>query len=192
MAGAMPISSEWGSPMGAQEHHPFVELARATVEAYVREHRRLQTPAKLSPEMQQRAGVFVSLHCREELRGCIGTIEPQRANLAEEIIENAISAATRDPRFPPVTVHELESLNVSVDVLTPPEQIESIQGQDPKRHGLIVESRKSPWKRGLLLPDLETIDTAERQLYYTRVFKAGISDANEPVDLYRFEVKRYH
>lgn len=178
--------------MSAPEHHPFVELARETIEVYVREHKRIKPPRDLSPEMQAQAGTFVSLHKGSELRGCIGTIQPVRANLAEEIIENAISAATRDPRFPPVEPSELASLEISVDVLTPPEPIDSIRDQDPKRHGLIVQSTRNAWKRGLLLPDLETIDTAEKQLYYTRVLKAGITDPDEPVQLFRFEVKRYH
>ncbi len=175
-----------------QEHHPFVQLAQAAVEMYVREHKRLPAPQELPPEMQEQAGAFVSLHQRGELRGCIGTISPQGPNLAEEIIDNAISAATRDPRFPPLQASELADLEISVDVLTPPEPIDSIADQDPKQHGLIVQSKRSSWKRGLLLPDLETIDTAEKQLYYTRVLKAGIVDPDEPVELYRFQVKRYH
>ena len=175
------------------KQHPFVELARAAIEAYVRERKHLKPPRPLSPEMQARAGAFVSLHLPNgELRGCIGTIEPARDNLTEEIIENAISAATRDPRFPPMTPAELDALDISVDVLTEPTPIDSIRDQDPKRHGLIVQSLKSSWKRGLLLPDLEEIDTAEKQLHYTRVYKADITNPAEPVQLYRFEVKRYH
>lgn len=178
--------------MSAPEHHPFVELARAAIDKYVREHVRLEPPHDLSPEMREHTGTFVSLHRQGELRGCIGTITPQRPNLAEEIIDNAISAATRDPRFPPLEEGELAALEISVDVLTSPERIESIADQDPKQHGLIVQSKRSAWRRGLLLPDLETIDTAEKQLYYTRVLKAGITDPDEPVELYRFQVKRYH
>ncbi len=173
-------------------HHPFVELARTAIKAYVREQKIIRAPEDLPPEMGERAGVFVSLHRRGELRGCVGTIEPQRENLAAEIIENAISAATRDPRFPPVETNELDSLEISVDVLTPPEPIDSMQRQDPQKHGLIVQSTRDPLKRGLLLPDLENIDTTAKQLYYTRVLKAGITDPNEPVELFRFEVKRYH
>lgn len=175
------------------EHHPYVALARAAVELYVREHKHLAPPDELPPDMQQSGGVFVSLHeSNGELRGCIGTIQPVRETLAQEIIENAISAASRDPRFLPVQSDELAGLQISVDVLTPPEPIESIVDQDPKRHGLIVQSLRDAWKRGLLLPDLETIDTAQKQLYYTRELKAGITDPREPVQLYRFQVKRYH
>ncbi len=173
--------------------HPFVELAHRAIAAYVREGKRIKPPRDLSAEMQARAGAFVSLHLPDgELRGCIGTIEPVQDSLAEEIIENAISAATRDPRFPPVEPRELDALDISVDVLSPPVPIDSIRDQDPKRHGLIVQSLREPWKRGLLLPDLDEIDTAEKQLYYTRTYKAHITDPDEPTQLYRFEVKRYH
>jgi AmmeMemoRadiSam system protein A len=178
--------------MSKSAHHPFVELARAAIDAFVRERKRIRPPRDLTPEMRERAGVFVSLHLHDELRGCIGTFQPQRDNIAEEIIDNAISAATRDPRFPPVAVDEIAGLDISVDVLTEPEPIASIAEQDPKKHGLIVQSKRDLWKRGLLLPDLETIETAEEQLYYTRVHKAGITDPDEPVELYRFQVRRYH
>jgi AmmeMemoRadiSam system protein A len=141
--------------------------------------------------MRVRAGAFVSLHRYGELRGCIGTIEPTQRNVAEEVIQNAISAATRDPRFAPMQEEELEDLDVKVDVLGEPEMIDGIDQLDPKRYGLIVESVRHPWKRGLLLPDLEGIDTVEKQVEWTRRHKAGISDPNEPVRMYRFEVKRY-
>ena len=173
-------------------HHPYVELAREAIETYVLQSRHISPLRELPAEMQVRAGVFVSLHLNAELRGCIGTIEPMRENLAEEIIDNAISAATRDPRFPPVQAGELTDLDISVDVLKPPEPIESISDQDPKQHGLIVQSLKNSRRRGLLLPDLEGIDTAKEQLFYTRVHKANISNPEEPVQLYRFQVLRYH
>ncbi len=170
--------------------HPFVQLARAAIEAYVRDDKRIQPPRDFSNEKS--AGVFVSLHEHGELRGCIGTIQPQAGSLADEIIDNAISAATRDPRFMPVAPDELGDLEISVDVLTPPVLIDSIRDQDPKQHGLIVQSKLDPLKRGLLLPDLESIDSAEKQLHYTREMKAGISDPNEPTEMFRFQVKRYH
>jgi len=167
--------------------HPLVELARNTIESYVREKRTIKPPEQLVPEMQGRAGAFVSLHdSRGNLRGCIGTIEPQQSTVAQEVIQNAISAATRDPRFPPVQPEELESLDVKVDVLTEPEPIDSMDQLDPKRYGIIVESG---WRRGLLLPDLEGVDTVEYQVDIA-MRKAGIRP-DEPVQLYRFEVKRY-
>ncbi len=171
--------------------HPLVELARKTIEAYVKEGKVIEPPKELTPEMKERAGVFVSIHKQGELRGCIGTIEPTQPNVAMEVIQNAISAATRDPRFPPVRPDELPYLEIKVDVLSPPEPVSGPEELDPKRYGLIVQSLKHPWKRGLLLPDLPGIETTEQQIYWTRVHKAGITDPNEPVQMFRFEVKRY-
>ena len=167
--------------------HPLVELARETIESYVREKRTIKSPEELVPEMQGRAGTFVSLHDgRGNLRGCIGTIEPQQPTVAQEVIQNAISAASRDPRFPPVQPEELEGLDIKVDVLTEPEPIDSMDQLDPKRYGVIVESG---WKRGLLLPDLEGVDTVEYQVDIA-MRKAGIRPG-EQMQMYRFEVKRY-
>jgi AmmeMemoRadiSam system protein A len=170
-----------------QGHHPLVQLAHKTIEAYVREHKTIAPPADLTPEMQQRAGVFVSLHKHGDLRGCIGTFQPTTPSVAQEIIHNAISAATQDPRFPPVHPSELDALEISVDVLTDPEPVQSEAQLDPKRYGVIVQSG---WRRGLLLPDLEGVDTVDYQIEIARR-KAGIG-AREQVQLYRFEVKRYH
>ena len=136
--------------------------------------------------MRQKAGVFVSIHRFDGLRGCIGTFEPARKNVAEETMANAISSATRDPRFPPIAPEELGSLTYNVDVLTKPEPVESKDQLDPKTYGIIVESS---WKRGLLLPDLEGVDTVDEQIEICRQ-KANIMP-NDPVNLYRFEVKRY-
>lgn len=173
-----------------KDSHPLVQLARKTVESYVQDGRIIDPPQELTPEMQGRAGVFVSLHQKRGnqniLRGCIGTIEPSKANVALEVIHNAISAATRDPRFPPVRPNELDSLDIKVDVLTEPEPVESPDELDPRRYGVIV---RSGWRRGLLLPDLEGVDTVEYQVEIAQN-KAGIG-SDEPFELYRFEVKRY-
>jgi len=165
--------------------HPVVELAKETVESYIREGKTPQ-PKELTPEMRERAGVFVSLHKHGQLRGCIGTFEPKEKNVAEEIIANAISSSTGDPRFPPVTVSELDDLEYSVDILTKPEPVADISQLDHKKYGVIVESG---WKKGLLLPDLEGVDSVEEQIAICRL-KAGIL-AGEPVKLYRFRVRRY-
>lgn len=166
--------------------HSLVQLARTTIVSYVRLHKVVAPPAVLAPEMQQRAGVFVSLHRGGELRGCIGTIAPTQASVAQEIIANAISAATRDPRFPPVRPDELDDLEISVDVLTPAEPISSTSELDPKRFGVIVELG---YRRGLLLPDLEGVDTVEYQVEIA-LRKAGIRP-QEPYKLFRFEVLRF-
>jgi AmmeMemoRadiSam system protein B/AmmeMemoRadiSam system protein A len=164
---------------------PLVRLAKQTVETYVKEGKTLK-PGELTPEMKEKAGVFVSIHKFGELRGCIGTFEPVKDNVAEEIINNAISSATSDPRFPPVAPNELGDLDYSVDVLTTPQPIDSQDQLDPRRYGVIVESG---FRRGLLLPDLEGVDTVDYQIDICRQ-KAGIMP-DEPVKLYRFEVKRY-
>ncbi len=169
------------------QHHALVELAARTIAEYVREGKTTRKPTSLTPEMRQRAGVFVSLHKNDELRGCIGTFQPTTPDVAEEVIQNAIHAATRDPRFPPVRSNELSQLEISVDVLASPEPVQSAADLDPKRYGVIVEAG---WRRGLLLPDLEGVDTVEYQLDIARR-KAGIAP-HEPVQLYRFEVTRYH
>jgi AmmeMemoRadiSam system protein A len=168
-------------------HHPLVELARLTIETYVREGREVKPPVELIPEMRQRAGAFVSLHAHGELRGCIGTIQPTQPNLALEVIHNAIMAATEDPRFPPVAPYELSDLDISVDVLSAPEPVSSLADLDVKRYGVIVQSG---FRRGLLLPDLDGVDTAECQVDIARR-KAGIGP-NEPVQLSRFQVHRHH
>jgi AmmeMemoRadiSam system protein A len=168
-----------------KEMHPVVRLARETVESYIGQ-KKIPKPKDLTPEMKERAGVFVSLKKFGELRGCIGTFEPTRANVAEEIINNAISSATQDPRFSPVNAAELSHLSYSVDILTKPEPVEDKSQLDPKKYGIIVNSGG---RKGLLLPDLERVNTVEQQIDICRL-KAGISP-HEPIKLYRFEVRRY-
>ena len=165
--------------------HSIVKLAKETVENYIREGK-IPKPEELTPEMKERAGVFVSIHKHGQLRGCIGTSEPTKKNVAEEIMSNAISSATRDPRFPPVGTSELPALEYSVDILTQPEPVKDIKELDPKEYGVIVESG---FRRGLLLPDLEGVDSAEEQIAICRL-KAGISP-DEPIKLYRFQVRRF-
>ncbi len=164
---------------------PLVRLARQSVETFVEEGKPSQ-PEELTPEMRQRAGVFVSIHKFGELRGCIGTFQPTMNNVAEEIIANAVNSATRDPRFPPIAPEELKDLDYSVDVLTTPEPVDSQDQLDHKKYGVIVEAG---FRRGLLLPDLEGVDTVDYQIDICRQ-KAGIMP-DEPIKLYRFEVKRY-
>lgn len=165
--------------------HP-AELARRVLQYYLKEGKLPALPQPLPPEYQVRAGVFVSLKKEGQLRGCIGTFEPARENLAEEIAANAVSAAVRDPRFPPVEDKELPGLDLSVDILGPVEKVESKDQLDPKQYGIIV--RKGS-RSGLLLPDLEGVETVEQQVEIARR-KAGIAPA-ETVELYRFKVTRY-
>ncbi len=187
------VSGDYGAVVGyagiiikAREVPPLVRLARQTVEAYVTEGKVILPPEELAPEMKEQAGVFVSIHKSGDLRGCIGTFDPQRKNVAEEIIANAISSATRDPRFRPIAPEELSQLDYSVDVLTRPVPVKSKDQLDPKKYGVIVECGM---RRGLLLPDLEGVDHVDHQIEIC-CLKAGIAP-NEPIKLYRFEVKRY-
>jgi len=172
------------------ESHPLVVLAQRAIERFVRDGVRIKVPDGLPADLQRPAGAFVTIRRHGTLRGCIGTIEPTRSTVAEEVIGNAISAATRDYRFRPVTADELESLDVKVDVLSAPEPVQSLDELDPRHYGLIVQSRSEPRKRGLLLPDLEGIDTVEDQVHWTRYHKAGITDPDEPVQMFRFKVTR--
>ena len=167
---------------------PYVRLARATLEAYVREGKRIKVPDDVLPELREtRAGCFVSLKIDGQLRGCIGTIEPTRASLAEEIIGNAISAGTRDPRFSPVRASELDSLVYDVDVLTTPKPTTE-GGLDPARYGVIVSCADG--RRGLLLPDLDGVDSVDEQLRIA-ARKGGIDLDFDDYRLQRFEVVRH-
>jgi AmmeMemoRadiSam system protein A/AmmeMemoRadiSam system protein B len=163
-------------------------LARQVVETFVTKNEVLAAPENASELLSQRAGCFVSIKTRAgELRGCIGTIEPAKATLAEEVIINAISAATRDPRFTPVREDELPGLKYSVDVLSAPE-LARLEDLDPRAYGVIVEDENGV-RRGLLLPNLEGVDTAARQVEIaTR--KAGIPFGSE-VKIWRFCADRY-
>lgn len=166
---------------------PYVALARQTLETYVRHNRKISVPDGLPAEMlDKRSGVFVSIKKHGRLRGCIGTISPFRRNIAMEIIENAISSGTQDPRFDPVGEDELDSLVYSVDVLMEPEPIESIKQLDVLRYGVIVRSGR---RSGLLLPNLEGVDTPEYQVDIA-LQKAGIRQ-DEKYSMERFEVVRH-
>ena len=164
---------------------PLTDLASRAIDAFVRSRRVLTAPEPIPQEMRRQAGVFVSIKKRGRLRGCIGTFVPAKETIAHEIIANAIKSASSDPRFPPIDETELASLAVSVDVLTEPELCTERQ-LDPSRYGIIVESG---WRRGLLLPDLEGVETAADQIRIARS-KAGISPG-EPVTLSRFMVERH-
>lgn len=166
---------------------PYVKLARQTLETYIRTGKRLVRPIELPGELlNNQAGVFVSLKKDGQLRGCIGTIAPVENCIADEIIQNAISSGTRDPRFSPVLESELSSLIYSVDVLKTPEKISSMDELDVKCYGVIVTRGR---QRGLLLPNLDGVDTPEKQVNIA-LQKAGISPA-ESYEMERFEVVRH-
>lgn len=178
---------EFELEMKRKRSDAYVRLAREAVEAYVRRREVLDVPAGLPDEMlTTQAGAFVSIHEHGELRGCIGTIAPTRNSVAEEIIGNAISASTRDPRFPAIKADELPWLDINVDVLGEPEDIDSEDELDVKRYGVIVSCGR---RRGLLLPDLEGVDTPQQQVEIA--MKKGGIHKFENYKLQRFEVIRH-
>ena len=180
-------SSEPNNNASPASSDPCVQLARASLESYILSRKIIDVPQDLPEDLTaRRAGAFVSIHEHGQLRGCIGTISPARSNLAEEIIFNAISASTRDPRFRPIRKEELPFLEINVDVLGEPEDIESEDDLDVKRYGVIVTNGL---RRGLLLPDLDGVDTVRQQIAIAKQ-KAGIASF-EKVSLQRFEVVRH-
>ena len=165
----------------------YVKLASDTINSYIKYNKKIDISDNLPDELiNSRKAAFVTIHKKGNLRGCIGTFLPVHSSLAEEIIENAILAATEDPRFYPIREEELSELEINVDVLSTPETIDSLDELDPKRYGVIVQKG---FKRGLLLPDLEGVDTVEEQISIAKE-KAGIGE-DEEVTLQRFEVVRH-
>lgn len=170
----------------------IVELAKKTINEYVING---GIPNGISLDqieetIPQKAGTFVSIKKHGNLRGCIGTFMPTRSNIIEEVIANAIAASTRDPRFSPIEESELNDLDISVDVLSLPELVENndLSKLDPKIYGIILECGG---RRGLLLPDLEGVDTVDEQISITRQ-KAWITEPLDKCKIYRFKVERYH
>ena len=165
------------------------ELARLAVEAFIRKQIVIDPPVSPQGILAQRAGAFVTLRTSDgSLRGCIGTIEPVRSNVAEEIVHNAISAANRDPRFPPVSIRELPDLRYSVDVLSIPEPVRGPEDLDPAVYGVIVETLDGR-NRGLLLPGIDGIVSVEEQ--WLAVHSKGRIEPGTPVRVERFTVTRF-
>ena len=165
----------------------YVALARYSVEHYVKNNKIAKLPGNLSNELlSEKAGVFVTIKKDGDLRGCVGTISPVTNSIAEEILRNAVSSCSRDPRFYPVREDELDMLEYSVDVLKPSEVIHSIDELDVKKYGVIVTKG---FRRGLLLPNLEGVDTVEQQVDIT-LRKAGIKK-DDSYEMERFEVVRH-
>jgi AmmeMemoRadiSam system protein A len=171
-----------------REESIYVQLSKKSIIYYLETGKRMEQPANLPDELtKNKAGVFVSLKKDKRLRGCIGTFMPTQKNIALEIIENAVSAAVRDPRFSPLKLEEVDFLDISVDVLSIPEEVDSISQLDPQKYGVIATSG---YKKGLLLPNLEGVNTVEYQIAIA-MQKAGISPG-ENYQIQRFEVKRYY
>ncbi len=184
--------------------NPYVLVAKSAVEKYIETGEIIKPPEGLPKEFFEKAGVFVTIEKGGQLRGCIGTYLPTKENIAEEIISNAIAAATEDYRFTPIKKEDLPNLSYTVYILNKPEFIKDIKNLDPKRYGIIVKtlpiisSSKTdvifdghiPAKTGLLLPDLEDVDTTEQQ-FSIACQKGGIDSQKEKVLIYRFGVKKY-
>ena len=169
----------------------YTKLARDSIENYLKTGKKINIALNL-PEnfLKKKAGVFVSLHKKDDhsLRGCIGTFVPTKKNIAQEIINNALSAAFYDPRFLPVELDELENLEISVDVLSKPEEIKSKNDLDPEKFGIIVSGKSG--HQGLLLPDIKGIDTVEQQIKIA-CQKAGLDPQKDKFSLKRFIVERH-
>lgn len=167
-------------------------LARRAVETFVRTGQAIDAPDD-EGVLSRRAACFVTLRVAntvgsaKELRGCIGTIDPAMDTLGQELIANAIKAASQDPRFAPVSESELPNLSYSVDVLSPPESAR-FEDLDPAVYGVIVED-DSGSSRGLLLPDIDGVDTVDQQVEIA-ARKAGIPRGTA-LKFFRFRVVRY-
>jgi len=170
-----------------KEEKYITDLARRAVEEYIVSGREAEIVEKELPEILKReAGVFVTLKKDGKLRGCMGTFKPVQKNAAYEIISNAMTAAENDPRFPEVEKEELNEISISVDILSEPESVRDKSELDPKKYGILV---KGGHQTGLLLPDLEGIETAEKQLNIAKR-KAGLRE-DADVEIYRFTVSRF-
>ncbi|MFA5871174.1 MAG: AmmeMemoRadiSam system protein A [Parcubacteria group bacterium] len=167
-----------------------IQLAKKAIEKFVKTGKKIEIPSDLPPNFYEKEyGVFVSLHRGDKLRGCIGTYLPQYRNLAEEIIQNAIAASSEDYRFPPVTADEINNLEIKVSLLNQPEKIGSLEDLDAKKYGIIVKSTDG--KCGLLLPDLEGVESVEQQISIA-CQKAGINlSFDKDIEISRFEVTKY-
>lgn len=175
--------------------NPYLKLAKEAVEKYIKENKIISPSPSLPKEMlEKKAGVFVTIEKQGELRGCIGTYLPTKNNIAEEIIANAISSATRDPRFYPVSKEELNDLKYTVYILGEPEPVKNINELDPKKYGVIVVSKDKKdgiSKTGLLLPDLEGVDSPEKQIAIACA-KAGLNPNTEKFLIFKFSAKKYN
>jgi len=171
--------------------NPYVLLAKQAVETYIKQGKIISAPDNLPQELLTRkAGTFVTIMKDGELRGCIGTYLPTKENIAEEIISNAVAAATKDYRFNPIHKQELDSLSYTVYVLNKPELIKDIKELNPKKYGIIVKTASGIPKSGLLLPDLQGVDTIEKQIFIA-CQKAGIDPAAEKIFIYKFTTEKY-
>ncbi|MCX6764752.1 MAG: AmmeMemoRadiSam system protein A [Candidatus Nealsonbacteria bacterium] len=185
--------------------HPLVLLAKSAIENYIENNKIISIPSDFPKEyLKRKAGVFVTIMKQKKLRGCIGTYLATKENIAEEVIENAITAATQDHRFGKIKKEELLLLSYVVYILGTPEIITDLKELNPKKYGIIIKNIPSllsekkdaifdDWPRaksGLLLPDLEGIDNSEEQIDIA-CQKAGIDPEREGITIYKFSAEKY-
>jgi len=182
----------------------LIDLAKLAVENYIEKKKTISPPNNFPEEfLNKKAGIFVIIKKSWKLRACIGTYLSTKENIAEEVISNAIAAATKDYRFGPIEKEELYSLSYIVYILEKPERIERLEDLNPQIHGVLVRTEpvnpeeknvsfngRSPFKSGLVLPDLKNMKTAEQQ-FYSACEKAGINPKGKDVILYKFLAKKY-
>ncbi len=173
--------------MEISQMNAYVCLAKKAIEAYIQNKEIISPPKNLTKELLKKSGAFVTIKKNGELRGCIGTYLPTKENLAQEIIANAIAAASDDYRFGPIQKQELPSLSYIVYILGAPELVRNINELNPQKYGIIV---KTDSKSGLLLPGLERIETPEKQVFIA-CQKAGINPAEEKILIYKFAAEKY-
>jgi len=172
--------------------NPYISLAKSAVETYINKKKVIEVPDGLPEEMtSKKAGTFVTIKKNGDLRGCIGTYLPTKENIAEEIIQNAITAATEDYRFGPVQEQELPYLTYSVYILEKPELVKDAKELNPEKYGIIIKTLNHPLKSALLLPDLDGINTVEQQISVT-CEKGGIDPSKEKTVIYKFKVKEHN
>ena len=168
----------------------YSSLAKETIEKYIKNGETISSPEELPKKMDRKAGTFVTIIKNGDLRGCIGTFLPTKENIAQEIISNAIVAATKDYRFEPIKESELNQLSYEVSILSEPEIIKNIGELDPKKFGIIVKTANPPLKSALLLPDIEGVDTVKKQISIT-CRKGDINPETEEIEIYKFKVEKY-
>jgi AmmeMemoRadiSam system protein A len=172
--------------------NPYILLAKSAVETYINKEKVIKVPDDLPKEItSKKAGTFVTIKKNGDLRACIGTYLPTKENIAEEIIQNAITAATEDHRFGSVQEQELPYLTYSVYILEKPELVKDVKELNPKEYGIIIKTLNHPLKSALLLPDLNGIDTIEQQISVT-CQKGGIDPSKEKTVIYKFKAEEYN
>jgi len=174
--------------------NPLVLLAKEAVENFIKENKVISPPKNFPNEfLNKKAGTFVTIEKQGELRGCVGTYLPTKENIAQEVIQNAIAAATQDYRFSPLKKEELPCLSYTVYILGKPISVRELKELDPRKYGIIVKSEPMNYfypKIGLLLPGLEGVNTVEDQISIA-CQKAGINPLKEKFKVYKFKAKKY-